>query len=166
MWLGILLCLTGSALCSGLTLGFFSLSRIHLELLKKQHLPEAALILSLRENANFLLATLLWSNVAVNVLLTLLSDHQLSGILGFTFSLVGITLFGEILPQAYFARNALQAVNAASKFFNGFFTQLPNHPPSYWIGSWAKKGSHGLMNMNSRHSSKFMPRRRNQKLAL
>ncbi len=108
MWLGILLCLTGSAICSGLTLGFFSLSRIHLELLKKQDRPEAQLILTLRENANFLLATLLWSNVAVNVLLTLLSEAQLAGLLAFFFSLFGITLFGEILPQAYFARNALQ----------------------------------------------------------
>lgn len=108
MWLGILLCLAGSAICSGLTLGFFSLSRIHLELLKKQESPEAQLILTLRENANFLLATLLWSNVAVNVLLTLLSEHQLSGVLAFVFSLVGITMFGEILPQAYFSRNALK----------------------------------------------------------
>lgn len=108
MWLGILMCLAGSAICSGLTLGFFSLSRIHLELLKKQDSPEAQLILTLRENANFLLATLLWSNVAVNVLLTLLSEQQLSGVLAFSFSLVGITMFGEILPQAYFSRNALK----------------------------------------------------------
>ncbi len=95
-------------MCSGLTLGFFSLSRIHLELLDKQGDVEAKTVLKVRQDANFLLATLLWSNVAVNVLLTLLSDEQMVGVLAFFFSLFGITLFGEILPQAYFSRNALR----------------------------------------------------------
>ena len=108
MWVGIACCLAGSAICSGLTLGFFSLSRIHLELLDKQGNEEAQAILHVRQDANFLLATLLWSNVAVNVLLTLLSEEQMIGILAFFFSLFGITLFGEILPQAYFSRNALR----------------------------------------------------------
>ncbi|MCW5783384.1 MAG: DUF21 domain-containing protein [Nitrospirales bacterium] len=107
-WIGILFCLTGSAICSGLTLGFFSLSRIHLELLAKQGDKAANTILQIRQDANFLLATLLWSNVAVNVLLTLLAEDQMVGLLAFFFSLFGITLFGEILPQAYFSRNALR----------------------------------------------------------
>jgi len=108
MWVGIFSCLAASATCSGLTLGFFSLSRMHLELLDKQGNEEAKIVLRIREDSNFLLATLLWSNVAVNVLLTLLSDEQMLGILAFFFSLFGITLFGEILPQAYFSRNALR----------------------------------------------------------
>ncbi|GJL50371.1 DUF21 domain-containing protein [Candidatus Nitrospira salsa] len=108
IWVGIFTCLAGSAMCSGLTLGFFSLSRIHLELLDKQGDVEAKTVLKVRQDANFLLATLLWSNVAVNVLLTLLSDEQMVGVLAFFFSLFGITLFGEILPQAYFSRNALR----------------------------------------------------------
>ncbi len=108
MWVGIFSCLGGSAICSGLTLGFFSLSRMHLELLDQQGNEEAQAILRVRQDANFLLATLLWSNVAVNVLLTLLSDEQMLGVLTFFFSLFGITLFGEILPQAYFSRNALR----------------------------------------------------------
>jgi len=108
VWIGIFSCLGGSALCSGLTLGFFSLSRMHLELLDQQGNEEARSILQVRQDANLLLATLLWSNVAVNVLLTLLSDEQMVGILAFFFSLFGITMFGEILPQAYFSRNALR----------------------------------------------------------
>ena len=108
MWGGIFSCLAASATCSGLTLGFFSLSRMHLELLDKQGNKEANIVLRVRQDSNFLLATLLWSNVAVNVLLTLLSDEQMLGILAFFFSLFGITLFGEILPQAYFSRNALR----------------------------------------------------------
>ena len=71
MWFGILLCLTGSAICSGLTLAFFTLSRFHLEILSKQKDIAVRSILTLRKNSSLLLATLLWSNVAVNVLLTL-----------------------------------------------------------------------------------------------
>ncbi len=108
IWIGIFACLTGSAICSGLTLGFFSLSRIHLELLDRQGDLAAQTVLRLRQDANFLLATLLWSNVGVNVLLTLLSERQMVGVLAFFFSLIGITMFGEILPQAYFSRNALR----------------------------------------------------------
>ncbi|MDX1411509.1 MAG: CNNM domain-containing protein [Nitrospirales bacterium] len=108
IWVGIVACLCGSALCSGLTLGYFSLSRIHLETLTDQGNQSAGIILGLRKDANFLLATLLWSNVAVNVLLTLLTDSQMHGIMAFMFSVFGITLLGEILPQAYFSRNALK----------------------------------------------------------
>lgn len=107
IWIGIFTCLAGSAICSGLTLGFFSLGRVRLQLLAQQGDVFANKILQFREDSNFLLATLLWSNVAVNVLLTLLSEKQLIGLWAFFFSLFGITLFGEILPQAYFSRNAL-----------------------------------------------------------
>lgn len=113
IWVGIFTCLAISALCSGLTLGFFSLGRVRLELLDQQGNAFAKAILKVRQDANFLLATLLWSNVAVNVLLTLLSEKLLVGLWAFFFSLFGITLFGEILPQAYFSRNALRL---ASKF--------------------------------------------------
>jgi len=108
IWIGIFTCLAGSAICSGLTLGFFSLGRVRLQLLAQQGDVFANKILKVREDSNFLLATLLWSNVAVNVLLTLLSEKQMIGLFAFFFSLFGITLFGEILPQAYFSRNALK----------------------------------------------------------
>jgi metal transporter CNNM len=42
------------------------------------------------------------------VFLTLLSDSVLAGLAAFFFSAVVITLFGEIVPQAYFSRNALR----------------------------------------------------------
>ena len=42
------------------------------------------------------------------MLLTLLSDSVLAGIGAFAFSTIVITLFGEIIPQAYFSRNALR----------------------------------------------------------
>lgn len=48
-------------------------------------------VLSLREDANFLLVTILWANLPVNVLLALLSGSVLAGIAAFPFSTVVIT---------------------------------------------------------------------------
>ncbi len=64
-------------------------------------------MLRLRKDSNLLLCTILWGNVSVNVLLALLSESVLMGVGGFVFSTVGITFFGEIIPQAYFSRHAL-----------------------------------------------------------
>jgi cyclin M-like protein len=44
----------------------------------------------------------------INVLLTLLSDSVPAGLGAFAFSTIVITLFGEIIPQAYCSRNALR----------------------------------------------------------
>jgi len=65
-------------------------------------------VLALRRDSNLLLCTILWGNVSANVLLALLSDSVFAGVGAFIFSTVGITFFGEILPQAYFSRHALK----------------------------------------------------------
>jgi hypothetical protein len=65
----------------------------------------------MREDSNFLLSTVLWGNVSINVLLTLLSDSVLAGLYSFVFSTVAITFLGEIFPQAYFSRNALKVAS-------------------------------------------------------
>lgn len=62
----------------------------------------------MRKDSNLTLATVLWGNVTINVLLTLLSDSVLAGAGAFVFSTIVITLFGEIIPQAHFSRNALR----------------------------------------------------------
>ena len=108
VWIGILFCISQSAMFSGLNLAFFSLSRLRLEVEVGQQNAPARTILSLREDSNFLLTTLLWGNVGINVLLTLLSDSVMAGVLAFAFSTIFITMFGEILPQAYFSRNAMR----------------------------------------------------------
>jgi CBS domain containing-hemolysin-like protein len=108
LWLGILFCLSQSAIFSGLTLGLFGLSRLQLEIEVESGNRAAVRVLALRKNANLLLTTLLWGNVGINVLLTLFTDSLLTGVGAFFFSTVCITLFGEILPQAYFSRNALR----------------------------------------------------------
>lgn len=108
IWVGIVFCLTQSAMFSGLNLALFSLGRMRLEAEAEKGRESAKKILKLREDSNLLLCTILWGNVSVNVLLALLTENVLSGVAGFALSTAGITFFGEIMPQAYFSRNALR----------------------------------------------------------
>ena len=107
-WIGILLCLTQAGVFSGLNLAFFAVSRVRLQAEADQGNPDAISVLRLRSDSNLLLATILWGNTSVNVLLALLSESVLPAVGAFLFSTVGITLFGEILPQAYFSKQALK----------------------------------------------------------
>ncbi|MBN2427830.1 MAG: DUF21 domain-containing protein [Deltaproteobacteria bacterium] len=108
IWIGILFCISQSAIFSGLNLAFFGVSRLRLEVERTNGNRDAKKVLELRENSNFLLVTILWGNVGVNVLLTLLSNSVLAGVASFLFSTFVITLIGEIIPQAYFPRHALR----------------------------------------------------------
>jgi CBS domain containing-hemolysin-like protein len=107
-WLLVLICLLQSALFAGLTIGLFGLSRLRLEIEAESNNEYAEKILIIRKDSNFLLTTLLWGNVAVNVLIALLTESIMSGGGAFLFSTIGITMFGEIIPQAYFSRHALR----------------------------------------------------------
>ncbi len=107
-WGGIAICVAHSAMFSGLNLALFSLSRLRLEIEAERGHHGAIHILQLRRDANYLLTTILWGNVAANCLLTLLSDSMLAGVGAFAFSTFGITLLGEIVPQAYFSRHAMR----------------------------------------------------------
>lgn len=106
-WIGIVLCVLQSAVFSGLNLAVFSVNRLWLETAAQAGDGRARRVLDLRRDANFTLVTILLGNVSINVLLTLLADSVLVGVAAFLFSTVVITLFGEIVPQAYFARHAL-----------------------------------------------------------
>lgn len=106
-WIGIALCLSQSAMLSGLNLAYFTISKLELKMEAAKGNKHSHRVLALRKNANFLLVTILWCNVAVNVLLALLSGSVMIGVSAFLFSTVIITIFGEIFPQAYFSRDAL-----------------------------------------------------------
>ncbi len=110
IWVGIAICLSQSAMLSGLNLAVFSLSRLRLEAAAASGDAGAQSVLALRQDANYTLATILWANVGVNVLLTLLAESVLAGVAAFLFSTVLITFIGEIFPQAYFTRYALHIV--------------------------------------------------------
>lgn len=107
-WFGIVLCVSQSAMFSGLNLAMFGVSRLRLEVEVASGNQAALRVRELRRDSNFLLTTILWGNVSINVLLTLLSNSVLAGVAAFLFSTVIITVVGEIVPQAYFSRNALR----------------------------------------------------------
>jgi len=113
-WLGIVFCVSQSAMFSGLNLAFFSLSKLQLEIEASKENERARKVLRMRKDSNFLLTTILWGNVAINVLLTLLSDSVMVGVGAFFFSTVVITFAGEIIPQAYFSRHALRMASLLS----------------------------------------------------
>jgi metal transporter CNNM len=108
IWIAIAFCIIQSAIFSGLNLAIFSVSKLRLEVEAAGGNRDAISLLGLRKDSNLTLSTVLWGNVTINVLLTLLSDSVLAGIGAFAFSTFVITLFGEIIPQAYFSRNALR----------------------------------------------------------
>lgn len=114
IWLGIAICIVKSALFSGLNLAVFSLSRLRLEAAAETGDADANRVLALRRDANYTLVTILWGNVAINVLLTLLAESALAGVAAFVFSTVLITFIGEIIPQAYFSRHALRMASRLS----------------------------------------------------
>ena len=134
IWVGIFVCLAHSAMFSGLNLAFFSLSRLRLEAEAGAGNAAAVKILTLRRDSNRLLTTILWGNVAINVLLTLLSNSVMLGAAAFVFSTFLITFAGEILPQAYFSRHAMRMASLLSPVMR-FYQRLlyPVAGPSAWM---------------------------------
>jgi CBS domain containing-hemolysin-like protein len=69
IWLGIIACVTLSALFAGLNLAIFSLSQLRLQIEADGGNKDAARVLDLRKNSNQVLATVIWGNVGTNVFL-------------------------------------------------------------------------------------------------
>ncbi|MGJ7459679.1 DUF21 domain-containing protein [Halomonas sp. MA07-2] len=133
-WTGILLCLSQSAMFSGLNLAFFSINKLELEIEARHGNPRARRVRELRRDANFLLVTILWGNVSVNVLLALLSGSVMGGVAAFLFSTVVITLLAEILPQAYFSRHALRMASLFAPLMRFYQLLLwPVARPTAWV---------------------------------
>ena len=133
-WIGILLCLSQSAMFSGLNLAFFSINKLELEIEARRGNPRAQRVRALRQDANFLLVTVLWGNVAVNVLLALLSGSVMGAVAAFLFSTVVITLLAEILPQAFFSRHALRMASLMAPVIRGYQLLLwPVARPTAWV---------------------------------
>jgi len=140
IWGGIILCLSQSAMFSGLNLAFFSVTRLRLEIEAASGSHAAARVLRMRRDSNFLLTTVLWGNVGVNVLLTLFSSSVLAGVTAFFFSTFIITFCGEILPQAYFSRHALRIGASLAPLFRFYqYLLYPVAKPcakllDWWLG--------------------------------
>jgi metal transporter CNNM len=160
-WLGVFACIIQSALFAGLNLAVFSLSLLRLQVEADGGNKDAVKVLELRHNANQVLATVIWGNVTTNVLLTLLSDSVLTGVAAFFFSAFAITLLGEIIPQAYFSRNALKVTSRFLPFLNFYCVVLyPLAKPTAmlldaWLGPEgpAYMKEKDLRSMLARHST-------------
>ena len=79
--------------------------------------------------------------MCINVLLALLSNSLLAGLSGFLFSTVVITFAGEILPQAYFSRNALRMATLLAPLlrFYQFFLYPVAKPSTKMLDLWLGK---------------------------
>ncbi len=138
VWIGITFCITQSAIFSGLNLAFFSISRLKLEIEASNGNANAAKVLAMRNDSNFLLSTILWGNVGINVILTLLSNSVMAGLSAFMFSTILITFLGEIIPQAYFSRHALKTAALLApvmKFYQIILFPLTK-PTSLALDKW------------------------------
>ena len=114
IWIGIVFCISQSAMFSGSNLAFFSISKLRLEVETAKNNPNAQRILALRQDANFLLTTILWGNVGINVLLTLLADSVMAGLAaalpGVAASHSRLPVIGVPIPAALGGIDALLSI--------------------------------------------------------
>ncbi|KAF8570901.1 hypothetical protein P879_03774 [Paragonimus westermani] len=128
MWVQVILIIILfflSGLFSGLNLGLMSLDKTELKIIESAGAPSektyAKAIRPVREKGNLLLCTLLLGNVLVNTSLTILMDNLTgSGLYAVIGSTIGITLFGEIMPQAVCSRHGL-AIGARTLWLTKLF---------------------------------------------
>jgi CBS domain containing-hemolysin-like protein len=115
LWAGIFFCISQSAMFSGLNLAFFSLSRLQLQVEISHGNKAAEKVLAVRQDSNFLLTTILWGNVGINVLLTLLSDSVLAGFPGLrVFHRVYHYFRGDTAAGLFFAQCAAHGILAGT----------------------------------------------------
>ncbi|KAL3826615.1 hypothetical protein ACHAXA_010540 [Cyclostephanos tholiformis] len=112
-WCFIVILLAFSFLFSGLTLGLMSLDPSGLEIVMAnsddpKNARAAKAIYPVRQNGNRLLCTLVVGNVLVNAYLSILMADLTSGVVGLISSTILLVIFGEIVPQAFCSRFALQ----------------------------------------------------------
>jgi metal transporter CNNM len=112
-WCFIVILLAFSFLFSGLTLGLMSLDPSGLEIVMAnsddpKNARAARAIYPVRQNGNLLLCTLVVGNVLVNAYVSILMADLTSGVVGLISSTILLVIFGEIVPQAFCSRFALQ----------------------------------------------------------
>lgn len=134
----IIILLLLSALFSGLNLGLLSLDKTDLKVIintgSQKERMEALKIAPVRNHGNFLLCSLLFSNVLVNTVLTLVMDTVFGGGGEATVAVttIVIVIFGEIVPQAICSRYGLM-VGARTILITKFFMTL-TFPVAYPTG--------------------------------
>lgn len=105
-----------SAVCSGLNVSFMALDLATLKRKAKLGDKYAKRVLPLRKRSHLTLSAILLTNVAAVSATSLVLEHHFYGFIAGLMTTLLIVVFGEILPQAFFARRAL--------FFVGTFVPL------------------------------------------
>jgi metal transporter CNNM len=96
-----------SAIFSGLNISLMSLDIDDLKRKKKLGDRRAARVLPYRQNAHLSLASILFTNIAVVSATSLILEPHFHGLIAGLISTLLIVVFGEVLPQAFFVRFAL-----------------------------------------------------------
>ncbi|RVE44514.1 hypothetical protein evm_010843 [Chilo suppressalis] len=114
LWVSIILIivlLLLASLFSGLNLGLMALDRTELKIIAntgtEKERKYARAIMPVRSHGNYLLCTILLSNVAVNSTFTVILDDLTSGLVAVIGSTLAIVFIAEITPQAVCARHGL-----------------------------------------------------------
>ncbi|HUS26083.1 MAG TPA: CNNM domain-containing protein [Nevskiaceae bacterium] len=103
-----------SGVCSGLNIALMSLDVADLRRKVRLGKASARRVLPLRQNVHLSLAAILLANVAVVSATSLVLESAFNGLIAGVASTLLIVVFGEVLPQAFFARYALAFCAALS----------------------------------------------------
>ncbi|HYH35954.1 MAG TPA: CNNM domain-containing protein [Candidatus Saccharimonadales bacterium] len=103
----VLLLVLVAGVCSGLNIALMSLDPADLRRKAKLGNRQAKRVLPLRQHTHLTLASILLTNVAVVSACSLVLEQQLNGLLAGIISTLLMVVFGEIMPQALFSKNAL-----------------------------------------------------------
>jgi len=104
----VILLVLFSAICSGLNIALMSLDLSDLRRKAKLGNPYAKRVLPLRKRTHLSLAGILLTNVATVSATSLFLESAFNGLIAGIASTLLIVIFGEIFPQAIFARRALR----------------------------------------------------------
>uniref|UniRef100_A0A6G1SNQ0 Metal transporter CNNM2 n=1 Tax=Aceria tosichella TaxID=561515 RepID=A0A6G1SNQ0_9ACAR len=131
-----------SGLFSGLNLGLMALDKNELQVIiscgSDKEKRYARAIEPVRRRGNYLLCSILFSNVLVNSTIAVLLEELTSGIVAVMTSTIFIVMFGEILPQSFCSRHGL-AVGAKTVSIT-YFCMIVTFPLSYPVSAcldWA-----------------------------
>jgi CBS domain containing-hemolysin-like protein len=139
--LTLLLLISISALCSGITNGMFALN--HYQLKRKAQLgsKDAKIVYPIHALRYQLLVTLLIINIASNATISILLSSKTSGFLAVVFSTVFILIFGEIIPMIYLRKYVVYTtarIAPVLKRVISFMTPISRPVASLldkWVGS-------------------------------
>ncbi|HET8991627.1 MAG TPA: CNNM domain-containing protein [Candidatus Saccharimonadales bacterium] len=103
----VFLLVMSSAVCSGLNIAVMSLDPEDLRRKSVLGNIQAKKILPLRNRTHLLLASILLTNVAAVSATSLVLNQKLNGWVAGILATLLIVIFGEVIPQALFSKNAL-----------------------------------------------------------